>query len=59
MPCDGEADSVASTFVARLRARIIDDHMEEVFGEVVVPTEEVVEMRAGKKRKTERKFFPG
>ena len=33
--------------------------MEEFFGEVLVPTEEVVEMRAGQKRKSERKFFPG
>ena len=33
--------------------------MEELFGEVLVPTEEVVEMRAGQKRKSERKFFPG
>lgn len=33
--------------------------MEEYFEEVLVPTEEVVEMRAGQKRKSERKFFPG
>jgi transcriptional antiterminator NusG len=33
--------------------------MQERFGEVLVPTEEVVEMRAGQKRKSERKFFPG
>ena len=31
----------------------------EKFGEVIVPAEEVVEMRAGKKRRSERKFFPG
>ena len=33
--------------------------MEEHFGEVLVPTEEVVEIRDGKKRKSERKFYPG
>ncbi|WP_449301176.1 transcription termination/antitermination protein NusG [Pseudaeromonas sharmana] len=33
--------------------------MEDKFGDVLVPTEEVVEMRAGQKRKSERKFFPG
>ena len=33
--------------------------MQDNFGEVLVPTEEVVEMRAGQKRKSERKFFPG
>ena len=33
--------------------------MEESFGEILVPTEEVVEMRAGQQRKSERKFFPG
>jgi len=33
--------------------------MEDYFDEVLVPTEEVVEMRAGQRRKSERKFFPG
>ena len=29
------------------------------FGDILVPTEEVVEMREGQKRKSERKLFPG
>jgi transcriptional antiterminator NusG len=33
--------------------------LEAKFGEVLVPTEEVVEMREGQRRKSERKFFPG
>src|SRR6187549_4102917 len=46
--------------VARsLRDRVARASMEEKFGQVLVPTEEVVEMRAGQKRKSERKFFPG
>ncbi|MDM3870585.1 transcription termination/antitermination protein NusG [Porticoccus sp. W117] len=44
---------------ASLLERIALHGMEEQFGEVLVPTEEVVEMRAGQKRKSERKFFPG
>ena len=42
-----------------LSERIQRAGMEDRFGEVLVPTEEVVEMREGKKRKSERKFFPG
>ncbi len=33
--------------------------MEDKFGQILIPTEEVVEMRDGHKRKSERKFFPG
>jgi transcriptional antiterminator NusG len=42
-----------------LEERIKRFGMEESFGEILVPTEEVVEMREGQKRKSERKFFPG
>ncbi len=42
-----------------LKERIALAGMEDYFDEVLVPTEEVVEMRAGQKRKSERKFFPG
>jgi transcriptional antiterminator NusG len=42
-----------------LEERIQRKGLEEHFGEILVPTEEVVEMREGQKRKSERKFFPG
>lgn len=42
-----------------LRERIQSEGFADKFGEVLVPTEEVIELRAGQKRKSERKFFPG
>jgi transcriptional antiterminator NusG len=42
-----------------LEDRIRMHGMEDHFGQILVPTEEVVEMRAGQKRKSDRKFFPG
>lgn len=42
-----------------LMERIALKGMEDKFGEILVPTEEVVEMRDGQKRRSERKFFPG
>ncbi|MEL6199371.1 MAG: transcription termination/antitermination protein NusG [Pseudomonadota bacterium] len=42
-----------------LEERIKLAGLEDKFGEILVPTEEVVEMREGQKRRSERKFFPG
>ena len=42
-----------------LQERIRVDGLGGKFGEILVPTEEVVELRGGQKRKSERKFFPG
>lgn len=42
-----------------LEERIERAGMENLFGEVLVPTEEVVEMKGGQKRRSDRKFFPG
>ena len=45
--------------IRSLEERIKLHEMEDKFGEILVPTEEVVEMRDGQKRKSSRKFFPG
>lgn len=42
-----------------LEERIKLHGLEDKFGDIMVPTEEVVEMREGQKRRSERKFFPG
>ena len=42
-----------------LQERVERFEMQDMFGDILVPTEEVIEMRAGKKRRSERKFYPG
>ncbi len=42
-----------------LEERIKTHHMEDFFGEILIPTETVVELKKGKKQTTTRKFFPG
>ena len=42
-----------------LQDRIDRAGMQEFFGQILVPTEEVVEMKGGQKRRSDRKFFPG
>jgi transcriptional antiterminator NusG len=42
-----------------LRERIERAGMQDKFGRILVPTEEVVELKNGKKAVTERRFFPG
>ena len=42
-----------------LADRIQRQSMQDKFGQILVPVEEVVEMRAGQKSTSERKFFPG
>jgi transcriptional antiterminator NusG len=42
-----------------LKERVKMRGLEHKFGEILVPTEEVVEMRDGQKRRSDRKFFPG
>jgi transcriptional antiterminator NusG len=43
----------------QIEEKIKLEGLEQYFGKILVPTEEVVEMKAGQKRKSERKFFPG
>ena len=45
--------------MAGLQEAIERNGVEDLFGDILVPTEEVVEIRDGKKHKSERKFYPG
>jgi len=44
---------------ATLEERIRSAGQEKLFGDILVPTEQVVEMVKGKRKTSERKFFPG
>jgi len=52
-----------SGYEARVQKTLLEhieiNALEDKFGQILVPTEEIVEMRAGQKRKSSRKFFPG
>lgn len=45
--------------VMEIKRQIASEKLEELFEDVVVPTEEVIEIKKGKKTTTEKKFFPG
>ena len=55
--------SVLSNFEKRvaesIRTQVVQEGLEETIEEVLVPTEEVIEVRRGKKVQTERRFMPG
>ncbi|WP_165010999.1 transcription termination/antitermination protein NusG [Neisseria yangbaofengii] len=42
-----------------LKERIVREGMEEYFGQVLVPVEEVVDIKNGRRTISERKFYPG
>ena len=51
----GFEQRVALTLAERIKIH----HMEDYFGDILVPKEKVKEIKDGKKRESERKFFPG
>lgn len=51
----GFEKQVLRSLAERVKLYAMEDH----FGEILVPVEEIVEMRDGKRRKSERKFYPG
>lgn len=42
-----------------LTERIRQASLEHMFGEILVPEEKIIEMRAGQKKESKRKYFPG
>jgi transcriptional antiterminator NusG len=54
---------VYNGFESQVKESLVDRmnllKMEDKFGEILVPTEDVIEMRSGRRQKTTRKFYPG
>jgi transcriptional antiterminator NusG len=48
-----------NTVKRALEERIEREGLQDLFGEILVPSEEVVEVKDGVRRRSERKFFPG
>ena len=44
---------------AAIEEAVSREGIEDLVGEIMIPTEQVVELKGGKKKETERKFFPG
>jgi transcription termination/antitermination protein NusG len=42
-----------------IRKQVTQKHLDELFEQIIVPTEEVIEIRRGRRIKSERRFFPG
>jgi transcription termination/antitermination protein NusG len=42
-----------------IRKQVVQKHLDEMFEQIIVPTEEVIEIRRGRRIKSERRFFPG
>ena len=59
----GDSVSVLSNFekkiAEQIKASVVENGLEDEIEEVLVPTEEVIEVRRGKKVTTERRFMPG
>jgi transcriptional antiterminator NusG len=51
----GREDSIRES----LERRVAIEGLEEFFGEIIVPTEKVSEIKGGKRRVSERKLYPG
>jgi len=47
------------TVKSQIEIKTILEKSEHLFGGILIPTEPIIEIRAGQKRKSERKFFPG
>jgi len=42
-----------------LQERVKNFNLEDLFGEILIPSETVVELKKGEKKTSSRKFFPG
>ncbi len=51
----GQEAKIKNSLIEKIKQK----NLENQFGEILIPTENIIEIKSGKKKQSERKIFPG